>query len=73
MFKTMINTAIESFQAANKIAIDTFVKNEGLAETFHKFVDTQTDYSKNVIDAGFNASTKMFNFNTVKSNTQKGK
>lgn len=57
----MINSTIDALQTSNKFAITTLVKHDGLAETLHKIVDMQTDYSKNIVDTGFVAGNKLFN------------
>lgn len=86
MFKTFINTTVDTIQSTKKIAIDTFVKHEGLSKSLTDFVDAQTEYTKKAIDAGMNAGTNMYSAVTDKSlytntleamqaffNTQKGK
>ena len=60
MFKTLINNTIESVQAAKKIAVDSFVKHEPLANSFNQFVDAQTEYTKSAVSAMTDASTSFF-------------
>lgn len=67
MFDTLTKTAIDAVQTTKKIAIDTFVKHEGLAKSFHEFVDAQTEYTKKAVDAGISAGTNVYNAVTDKS------
>jgi hypothetical protein len=67
MFKAYIGAAIDTIQSTKKIAIDTFVKHEGLSDTLNKFVDTQTEYTKQAIDASVEAGTNMYKTLTDKT------
>lgn len=67
MFKTFINTAVDTIQSTKKIAVDTFVKHEGLAKSLNEFVDTQTEYTKQAIDASVKAGTNVYNAITDKT------
>jgi len=66
MFKTLINNTVESVQAMQKIAIDSFVRHEPLANTFNKFVNAQTVYTKNSVTAMSEASSSLFQLITDK-------
>jgi len=66
MFKTLINNTVESVQAMQKIAIDSFVKHEPLANSFNKFVDAQTVYTKNAVTAMSEAGSSLFQLITDK-------
>lgn len=75
MIKTTIKTIAESFatttvdsiQTAKKIAVDTFVKHEDLAKSLNDFVDAQTTYTKQAIDAGIKTGSEVFDAITDKS------
>lgn len=75
MIKTTIKTIAESFatttidsiQTAKKIAVDTFVKHEDLAKSLNDFVDAQTTYTKQAIDAGIKTGSQVFDVITDKS------
>lgn len=67
MFDIFAKTAVDSIQSAKKIAVDTFVKHEGLAKSLNEFVDTQTEYTKQAIDASIKAGTNVYNAITDKS------
>lgn len=60
MYQLFTNTAIDVFQTSKKVAIDSFVKHEGLAKTLNKFVDTQTEYTKNAMNAMFTAGNELY-------------
>jgi hypothetical protein len=59
MYKLFANTVIETVQSAKKVAVDTFVKHEGLAKSLTDFVDAQTEYTKKFVDASVDAGTKV--------------
>lgn len=59
MFTVFANTAIETIQSTKKIAVDTFVKHEGLSKALNSFVDSQTEYTKNAVAAGTEAATSV--------------
>lgn len=67
MFKTLINTAVDTIQTSKKMFVDTVIKHEGLAKSLNEFVDTQTDYTKQAIDASIKAGTNVYNTITDKS------
>ena len=67
MINTYINTAVDAIQTSKKMFVDTFVKHEGLAKTLNEFVDTQTDYTKQAIDASVKAGTNVYNTITDKA------
>lgn len=59
MFTTFANTAIDSIQSSKKIAVDTFVKHEGLSKALHNFVDSQTEYTKKAVETGYKTATSV--------------
>lgn len=59
MLELLTKTAIDTVQSAKKMAVDTFVKHEGLAKTLNKFVDTQTEYTKKAAEAAFAAGSQL--------------
>lgn len=67
MFKTYANTAIDAVQTSKKIAVDTFVKHEGLAKSLNQFVDSQTEYTKKAVETGFTAVTSITSILSDKS------
>lgn len=67
MFETLAKTAVDAVQTAKKIAVDTFIKHEGIAKTLNEFVDAQTEYTKKAIDAGMTAGTNVYNAITDKT------
>ena len=66
MIKTLINSAVDTIQTSKKMFVDTFVKHEELAKSLNEFVDTQTDYTKQAIDASVKAGTNVYNTLTDK-------
>ena len=67
MMKILILAAADSVQASKKIFVDTFVKHDGLAKSLTEFIDTQAEYTKKAIDAGFKASTDIYSTVTDKA------
>jgi len=67
MIKTFIHTTVDTIQTSKKMFVDTFVKHEGLAKSLNEFVDAQTVYTKEAIDASVNAGTNVYNTVTDKS------
>jgi hypothetical protein len=60
MLATVVNNTVDAIQTSKKIFVDTFVKHEGLAKSFHEFVDAQTNYTKQAIDASVKAGTEVY-------------
>jgi predicted patatin/cPLA2 family phospholipase len=60
MFKLFTDSTIDMVQASKKVAIDTFVKHEALAKTLTNFVDTQTEYTKKVVDNTLNTGYDLY-------------
>jgi hypothetical protein len=56
MFNTY-ETVIDAVQTAKKTAIATFVKNEVVADSLTKWIDTETTVAKNAIKAGTETAT----------------
>lgn len=67
MFTTFANTAIDAVQTSKKIAVDTFVKHEGLAKSLNQFVDSQTEYTKKAVETGFTTATSITSIFSDKS------
>lgn len=60
-------TAIDTFQSAKKMVVDTFVKHEGLSKSLHDFVDVQTEYTKKAVDETITAGTNVYKTITEKN------
>lgn len=67
MMKLLINNTVDAIQTSKKMFVDTFVKHEGLAKSLNEFVDAQTVYTKEAIDASVNAGTKVYDIISDKS------
>ena len=60
MLATLVNNTVDAIQTSKKIFVDTFVKHEGLAKSLNEFVDAQTDYTKQAIDASVKAGNEVY-------------
>ena len=60
MLATVVNNTVDAIQTSKKIFVDTFVKHEGLAKSFNEFVDAQTNYTKQAIDASVKAGNEVY-------------
>lgn len=60
MLATLINNTVDAIQTSKKIFVDTFVKHEGLAKSLNEFVDAQTDYTKQAIDASIKTGNEVY-------------
>ena len=60
MLATLVNNTVDAIQTSKKIFVDTFVKHEGLAKSFNEFVDAQTNYTKQAIDASIKAGNEVY-------------
>jgi len=67
MMKLLIHNTVDAIQTSKKMFVDTFVKHEGLAKSFNEFVDAQTVYTKEAIDASVNAGNNVYNIISDKS------
>ena len=67
MIETTLHTMVDFIQTSKKIFVDTVIKHEGLAKSLNEFVDAQTVYTKEAIDASVNAGTNVYNTVTDKS------
>jgi hypothetical protein len=67
MFTTFANAAIDAVQSSKKIAVDTFVKHEGLAKALNQFVDSQAEYTKKAVETGFTTATSITSIFSDKS------
>lgn len=61
MLATLVNNTVDAIQTSKKIFVDTFVKHEGLAKSLNEFVDAQTNYTKQAIDASIKAGNEVYN------------
>jgi hypothetical protein len=61
MLATVVNNTVDAIQTSKKIFVDTFVKHEGLAKSLNEFVDAQTNYTKQAIDASMKAGNEVYN------------
>ena len=61
MLSTLVNNTVDAIQTSKRIFVDTFVKHEGLAKSLNEFVDAQTSYTKQAIDASIKTSTEVYN------------
>jgi hypothetical protein len=61
MLATVVNNTVDAIQTSKKIFVDTFVKHEGLAKSLNEFVDAQTNYTKQAIDASVKAGNEVYN------------
>lgn len=66
MFNTLAHTAIDTFQTGKKYAVTTTVKYEPLADIMIKFVDVQTQYTKNFIDSLITTGTSLVELSMTK-------
>ena len=60
MLATVVNNTVDAIQTSKKIFVDTFVKHEGLAKSLNEFVDAQTNYTKQAIDASVKAGNEVY-------------
>ena len=67
MIETTLHTMVDFIQTSKKIFVDTVIKHEGLAKSLNEFVDAQTDYTKQAIDASVSAGTKVYDIISDKS------
>jgi hypothetical protein len=67
MLSTLVNNTVDAIQTSKKIFVDTFVKHEGLVKSLNEFVDAQTDYTKQAIDASMQVGNELYNIVTDKS------
>ena len=66
MFNTFAHTAIDTIQTGKKYAVTTTVKYEPLADIIIKFVDVQTQYTKNFIDSLITTGTSLVELSMTK-------
>lgn len=60
MLATLVNNTVDAIQTSKKIFVDTFVKHEGLAKSLNEFVDAQTNYTKQAIDASIKTGNEVY-------------
>ena len=61
MLAILVNNTVDAIQTSKKIFVDTFVKHEGLAKSLNEFIDAQTNYTKQAIDASIKAGNELYN------------
>ncbi len=61
MLATLMNNTVDAIQTSKKMFVDTFVKHEGLAKSLNEFVDAQTNYTKQAIDASIKTGNEVYN------------
>lgn len=57
MIKGIAHDLVDAVQHGKKQFVTTFVKHEDVANTMNKFIDTQSQYTKQAFDAGFDCLT----------------
>lgn len=67
-----IDAMIDGVQNTKKQYVKTFVTNKVIAENLNKFVDAQTEYTKNVVKASTDSWTMIMQemMKTAKESTQ---
>jgi len=50
MFNTMTNSTIDMVTLAKKSFVDFYIPQESLKEPLNKFIDTQTQYTKDAVN-----------------------
>lgn len=54
-----IDFFIDAFQSGKKQIVDTFVKNDGIKAALYGFIDAQTAYTKQAVNATMTAGSKL--------------
>lgn len=54
-----LDTTIDAIQTSKKQFVKTFVQNEAIAEALTKFVDAQTEYTKNAVKVSTNTVSTL--------------
>jgi hypothetical protein len=54
MIKSIANDSIDMVQKGKQQFVTTFVKHDGLADTMNKFIEAQSQYTKQAFDTGMN-------------------
>lgn len=62
MFNLFINATVDAVQNTKKTLVKTLVLDKELQEICNAFVDTQTQYTKQAVDAGYQSLTKFHQF-----------
>lgn len=70
MIKSFAYDTVDAVQKSNKQIVTTFVKHEGLADTMIQVIDSQTKFTKDVVDT---AVDSFVAFNTLFTNKEFGK
>jgi len=59
MIKSFAHDAIDAVQKVKLQYVNTFVKHDTLADTFSKYIESQTEYTKLVIDTNIDVLTEI--------------
>lgn len=59
MYNNYAHTAVDFVQTAKRQAVQHLVKHPDVAAIMNTFIDAQTRYTKNAIDAGLAAFTEL--------------
>lgn len=70
MIKSFAYDTVEAVQKGNKQIVTTFVKHEGLADTMIQVIESQTKFTKDVVDSTID---NIVAFNSLFTNKDFGK
>lgn len=59
MYNNYAHTAVDFVQTAKRQAVQHLVKHPDVAAIMNTFIDAQTRYTKNAIDAGITAASEL--------------
>lgn len=54
-----IDFFIDAFQGGKKQVVGAFIKNEGIRDALYGFIDAQTAYTKQAVNATMTAGSKL--------------
>jgi hypothetical protein len=70
MIKSFAHDTVDMVQKGNKQIVTTFVKHEGLADTMIQVIESQTKFTKDVVDSSIDT---FASFTTLFTNKEFGK
>ena len=70
MIKAFAHNTVDLVQTGNKQIVNTFVKHDGLADTMIHTIESQTKFTKDVVDSTIDAFTS---FTSLFTNKEFGK
>lgn len=70
MIKSFAHDTVDAVQKSNKQIVTTFVKHEGLADTLIQTIESQTKFTKEIVDSTIN---NFVAFNTLFTSKEFGK